>query len=209
MLIERNGHTLELPVTQAQLDEFESGPSTRRLIQDIFPDLTPCERDYIKIGMTPKDSLELFGVGREGKKKCRICPLKKCKYLTETLPLFPEEVVLDPIKMPRKVIGGIYVPKGCDPEDPETEFSIYFGNEAGALHLLFDGMDHIENDVEIGGMQNYDYVDGYCMSVRRHDNEWRVKDTGHHGCKKILARGKCDANSLLKSLEPYLKIFSK
>ena len=40
-------NTLELKVTQAQLDEWESGA----FIQDVMPDLTPAQREFIMTGI--------------------------------------------------------------------------------------------------------------------------------------------------------------
>lgn len=45
-------HTMDLPVTQAQLDEYFDGLG---LIQEIFPNLTPSEREFIKSGCTDEE----------------------------------------------------------------------------------------------------------------------------------------------------------
>jgi len=52
-------HTMELDVTQAQLDEF-FGPKPRRLIQDIFPNLSPVQREFIQTGYTAEDWAKMF-----------------------------------------------------------------------------------------------------------------------------------------------------
>lgn len=52
-------NTMDLPVTQAQMDEFNS--PGRRLVQVIFPNLTAGEREFIKTGYTPEDWQALFG----------------------------------------------------------------------------------------------------------------------------------------------------
>lgn len=52
-------HTLEVSVTQEQMDEFMN-PDRTRLVQDIFPDLSPELRDFIKLGIHP-DEWTLFG----------------------------------------------------------------------------------------------------------------------------------------------------
>jgi hypothetical protein len=41
--------TMELPVTQAQLDQYQSGG----LVQDVFPDLNPEQREFLISGITP------------------------------------------------------------------------------------------------------------------------------------------------------------
>jgi hypothetical protein len=52
-------NTLDLPVTQAQLDEFQAR-NRGRLIQQIFPDLTSSQREFIKTGYTQADWDALF-----------------------------------------------------------------------------------------------------------------------------------------------------
>ena len=51
-------NSLDLPVTQEQLDRYASGGI---LLQNAFPDLPPPEREFIKSGYTPKDWEEIFG----------------------------------------------------------------------------------------------------------------------------------------------------
>ncbi|AND75446.1 hypothetical protein FDH01_gp176 [Acinetobacter phage vB_AbaM_ME3] len=50
-------NTLDLNVTQAQLDSYASGT----LIQNAFPHLTPTEREFIKTGLTEESQKEIFG----------------------------------------------------------------------------------------------------------------------------------------------------
>ena len=52
-------HTMDLPVTQEQLDELGSRP--RRKIQDIFPDLSAPEREFLLTGYTQEDWDAMFG----------------------------------------------------------------------------------------------------------------------------------------------------
>ena len=51
--------TMDLPVTQDQLDEFAASRRTR-LIQDIFPGLSADEREFIMTGYTRDDWDKLF-----------------------------------------------------------------------------------------------------------------------------------------------------
>ena len=66
MLIERRSpltgkwNTMELDVTQAQLDEMALPGSQRRYVQDIFPNLSQAEREFIKTGYTPEDWDAMF-----------------------------------------------------------------------------------------------------------------------------------------------------
>ena len=48
-------HTLEINVTQEQLDAWEGG----RLIQDVMPNLTADQREFIKTGLTDEDWKQL------------------------------------------------------------------------------------------------------------------------------------------------------
>lgn len=52
--------TMDLPVTQAQLDELALRGPRRRLIQEIFPELAADEREFIKTGYTQADWDKLF-----------------------------------------------------------------------------------------------------------------------------------------------------
>lgn len=51
-------HTLELQVTQDQLDRYTN---TRMLIQEAFPQLSDAEREFIKTGVTPEEWDAVFG----------------------------------------------------------------------------------------------------------------------------------------------------
>lgn len=50
-------NTLDIPVTQEQLDLWLGG----MLIQDAMPNITPDHREFIKTGITPTEWEELFG----------------------------------------------------------------------------------------------------------------------------------------------------
>jgi hypothetical protein len=50
-LISGEVHTLDLPVTEAQLQAYEGGV----LLQDAFPDLAAPLREFIKTGVTPEE----------------------------------------------------------------------------------------------------------------------------------------------------------
>lgn len=51
-------HTMDLPVTQEQLDEFTNKDS--RLIQHIFSELSPTQREFIISGVTPEEWDDAF-----------------------------------------------------------------------------------------------------------------------------------------------------
>ena len=54
-------NTLDLPITQTQLDLYAAGA----LLQDAFPNLTPDEREFIKSGITAEEWDSLFGGDEE------------------------------------------------------------------------------------------------------------------------------------------------
>lgn len=45
-------HSIDLPITERQLSIYEDGG---RLIQEIFPNLTPGQREFIKTGITEEE----------------------------------------------------------------------------------------------------------------------------------------------------------
>ncbi len=52
-------HTMELDVTQEQLDEFCSG-HPRRKVQHIFPNLKSDEREFLMTGITSDEWNKMF-----------------------------------------------------------------------------------------------------------------------------------------------------
>ena len=52
--------TLEIDVTARQIASWEKG----ELIQDAMPNLTPAEREFIKMGITPDEWDDRFGVDK-------------------------------------------------------------------------------------------------------------------------------------------------
>ena len=51
---------MTLDVTREQINEIEKPGHMRRCVQDIFPKLTPDEREFILTGITPESWDELF-----------------------------------------------------------------------------------------------------------------------------------------------------
>jgi hypothetical protein len=62
-LISGEQHTMDLPVTEAQM--FDLGNANRGLIQDILPDLTDEQREFILTGITPEEWAAAFPAGDE------------------------------------------------------------------------------------------------------------------------------------------------
>lgn len=57
-IVDNKVYVMDLDITQEQLDRYFEG---RELIQDVFPDLRPDQREFIKTGITPDQWKELFG----------------------------------------------------------------------------------------------------------------------------------------------------
>ncbi len=63
MLIERTSmisgetNSMELPITNAQLDRWTNG----ELIQNVFPDLSEDQREFLMTGITPEEWTQTFG----------------------------------------------------------------------------------------------------------------------------------------------------
>ena len=55
-------NTMELDVTKEQLQAYSN--NSKILIQDIFPNLSPPEREFIKTGVTPDEWNAAFGIRR-------------------------------------------------------------------------------------------------------------------------------------------------
>ncbi len=51
-------NVMELDITQEQLDAYEDGEGR---IQDIFPNLSPDEREFLMTGITPEEWKQIFG----------------------------------------------------------------------------------------------------------------------------------------------------
>lgn len=51
---------MDLDVTQDQLNRFDQPAHLRETIQDIFPNLSPDEREFIKTGITSEEWDNLF-----------------------------------------------------------------------------------------------------------------------------------------------------
>ena len=51
-------HTLDLPVTEAQLEAYDRGA----LLQDAFPNLSAGDREFIKTGITNDEWNSMFGM---------------------------------------------------------------------------------------------------------------------------------------------------
>ena len=60
--------TMDIPVTQDQLDDWENGT----LIQDAMPNITREHREFIKTGITPKSWAEIFNLNTPNNEKTKL-----------------------------------------------------------------------------------------------------------------------------------------
>jgi hypothetical protein len=58
-----NINTMEIPVTQEELDCYFNNNNN---IQDVFPHLSPSQREFIKTGITDKEWEDQFGEDDNG-----------------------------------------------------------------------------------------------------------------------------------------------
>ena len=93
------------------------------------------------------------------------------------------------------MIGGIYGEDG--------EYAISNGRN---LFYLFDGISDIEEDVELNGQGKL--VEGYCLSLDTKNRKWKIRDTGHKGCRHVLAEGSY-SDGFVESMKPIMSIFGK
>jgi len=54
-------YTMELDITQEQLERFYNRRETGEYVQTIFPNLTSGEREFILSGITPEEWAKTFG----------------------------------------------------------------------------------------------------------------------------------------------------
>jgi hypothetical protein len=57
-VLTRNWNTMELPVTAQQIDEWKN---KGRLIQDVFPNLSASQRQFLMSGVTEAEWVKAFG----------------------------------------------------------------------------------------------------------------------------------------------------
>jgi hypothetical protein len=63
-------NSMELDVTQEQLDELARPGPQRRLVQVIFPNLTDAEREFLQTGYTQEDWDAMFPPGWDEEPRC-------------------------------------------------------------------------------------------------------------------------------------------
>jgi hypothetical protein len=90
-LISGKVHTMELPVSPLDIDAYHAGTAN---IQDVFPHLTPEQREFIKSGITPEewakhvaDNEEAYSEKRVSRKEQKLLALQVGEHIE---PYHPE-----------------------------------------------------------------------------------------------------------------------
>lgn len=103
-------------------------------------------------------------------------------------------------------VGGIYRYKDADPKDSDA-YALCMGRDA--FYFLFDGIDHIENEVEIGAVHYMEHVEHYALSVNKLTKTWAIRDSSSKlRPNYILVSGKYN-DGFVESLRPILRVFHK
>jgi hypothetical protein len=106
------------------------------------------------------------------------------------------------IEEERTVYGGIYKDKGVS--NDKAEFCIAWGR--GFMCFIFDGISHIEEIVEHGGLHNMELVEGYALGINRIKKEWYIRNSAiKHTPEYIIQQGKYE-DGFWESLDKYRKI---
>ena len=124
------------------------------------------------------------------------------------LTMFPEPEPIIEEKEVTMVIGGIYTDKDPDNTDPQAPYCISFGR---AFHFIFDGINHIDEIVEIGGAHNMKIVEGYTLAMVGPEDKMKlqIRNSSIKGQENYIL-WECTAGShFKKSMAKYLKIFHK
>jgi len=111
----------------------------------------------------------------------------------------------------KTLIGGIYRDDNNE-LDYDGCYALTMGNDM--FYFLFEGIDHIETEVEIACAHKMKLMDGYGLAVKKTNgskyfNEWEIRNSGlKHTDKYIIASGNC-GTYFNESLKQFKKIFSK
>ena len=105
----------------------------------------------------------------------------------------------------KSVFGGIYKDKGVSNEN--AEFCIAWGRDC--VCAIFDGIQHIEEVVEHGGLHNMELVQGYALALNLVKKEWYIRNSGiKNKPGYIIAKGKYE-DGFYESLAKFRKILMK
>ncbi len=103
----------------------------------------------------------------------------------------------------RKVYGGIYIDKSVTIETAE-EFGVYLGKDQTTWFGKDSEVFSFTECVDVGGMYNLQYIDGYSFGINKHDKTWHVRDTGFKGCKHVIFKGTYADEDFEREVEDYI-----
>lgn len=103
----------------------------------------------------------------------------------------------------RKVYGGIYIDKSVTIETAE-EVGVYLGKDQTTWFGKDSEVFSFTECVDIGGMHNLQYIDGYSFGINKHDKTWHVRDTGFKGCKHVIFKGTYADEDFEREVEDYI-----
>ena len=105
----------------------------------------------------------------------------------------------------KSVFGGIYKDKGVSNEN--AEWCIAWGRDC--VCVIYDGISHIEEIVEHGGLHNMELVQGYALALNLVKKEWYIRNSGiKNQPGYIIGQGKFN-DGFYESLAKYRKILMK
>jgi hypothetical protein len=119
-----------------------------------------------------------------------------------------ETRILDANKRPL-LIGGIYIYKG-EKDEPyyDGKYALCLGKDC--FHFLFEGIDLIDQENEIACAHKMERMEGYGLAYNIIKNEWFIRNSAEkNNPDYIIASGKFNPDTFVKSLKPALKIFMK
>jgi hypothetical protein len=104
------------------------------------------------------------------------------------------------------LIGGIY---RDDNDEPDYDGCYALTMGSNAFCFLFDGMDHIENEVELACAHHMRLVKGYALCINKGKKKWQIRNSSIKGQPGyIIAEGNYN-DGFVESLKPILKVFHK
>ena len=110
------------------------------------------------------------------------------------------------IEEERSVYGGIYKDKGISNEEC-IEWGIAWGRDS--VCFIYDGISHIEEIVEHGGLHNMELVEGYALGLNLIKKEWYIRNSAiKHSPDYIIGKGKYN-DGFYESLAKYKKLLMK
>lgn len=111
----------------------------------------------------------------------------------------------------RLMIGGIYTEKNPDDRDPLGPYALCMGSNQ--FYFIFDGIDHIENIVEVACGHKMMLVEGYALAlIKDHKGggyHIQIRDSGKKGQPDYIIWEGHAEESFDHSLKRFKSVFHK